>query len=195
MAVFAIHACNYLSDVITDAAVSAGAPFAVMPCCHADRSKGALKQAAALVGITMPEALDIARMGALLGDGYSGYSCHMFSIPPDITPVNRILLGIPPPPQGVTSPPVTTRRNNPPVLFTDKQHEALMSQYSTRNAHSNGVQSRGAGGGQGGREGGRGGREVAHPRMRFTDAEHAALVQRALALSSKSSSKAAVKQQ
>jgi hypothetical protein len=139
----------------------------------------------------MPEALDIARMGALLGDGFS---CHMFSIPPDITPVNRILLGIPPP-QGVTSPPVTTRRNNPPVLFTDKQHEALMSQYSTKNAHShsNGVQSRGAGGGQGGREGGRGGREVAHPRMRFTDAEHAALVQRALALSSKSSSKAAVK--
>ena len=51
-AVCGIHACNYLTDVICDAAVAAGGPFALMPCCHSDRWGGTLKQAAAVVGLS-----------------------------------------------------------------------------------------------------------------------------------------------
>jgi hypothetical protein len=163
-AVVGIHACNYLTDVILDAAVEAAVPFALMPCCHADRS-GALKQAASVVGAPLAAAVDIARMGSLLE---RGCTCHMFSIPAAITPVNRILLGIPPPWNVVGSAAgdrlahqggASNAGEGAAGRFTGKQHDALLNQ--SRKMLRAPAQARG---------------------RRFSPREHQIVIQRAIAL-------------
>ena len=64
-----IHCCNFLSDVIAAHAVAARAGFALMPCCHADRHGGAMKQAAALLGAPLGVVVDVARLGGILAQG------------------------------------------------------------------------------------------------------------------------------
>jgi hypothetical protein len=71
------HACGALTDLVLERAVAAGARVAVLPCCH-HRVAG---EAAALSGwVDGPAAIDIRRTQ---------------SIPADITPKNRLLMGAP----------------------------------------------------------------------------------------------------
>ncbi len=85
--VVSVHACGRLTDRIIDAALAARAPLALMPCCH----KGDTGQ---LEGwLPAPLAIDVVRAGRLRA---AGYRVHTATIPAEITPQNRILLGMPP---------------------------------------------------------------------------------------------------
>jgi len=83
------HACGSLTDLVLDRAVAARARVAVLPCCH----DLAISQAAELTGwIDGPVAIDILRAVGLKQEGYRVWTQ---TIPADITPKNRLLLGTP----------------------------------------------------------------------------------------------------
>ena len=83
------HACGALTDVILDAAASARATVAVLPCCHdLDRC-----DAGALTGwLDGAMAIDVLRATRLEA---KGYDVRTQTIPADITPRNRLLTGTP----------------------------------------------------------------------------------------------------
>jgi len=83
------HACGALTDLVLDRAVAAGARVAVLPCCHhlAARDPGALSG-----WIDGAAAIDIRRALRLEQQGYRIWTQ---SIPAEITPKNRLLLGAP----------------------------------------------------------------------------------------------------
>jgi hypothetical protein len=87
--VVSVHACGALTDVVIDRAIAAHARVAVLPCCHDARScdTGGLEgwMDAAL-------AIDTTRAARL---ARAGYRVRTQSIPPEITPKNRLLLGEP----------------------------------------------------------------------------------------------------
>ena len=66
----AIHACDFLTDLVIDAAISSRAAFAVMPCCHKDRHRGQLRQAARSLAIDLGAVVDIVRMGKVWDRDY-----------------------------------------------------------------------------------------------------------------------------
>ena len=83
------HACGALTDIVLDAAASARAIVAVLPCCH-DLDRG---DAGALTGwLDGPMAIDVRRATRLQG---KGYHVRTQTIPSDITPKNRLLIGTP----------------------------------------------------------------------------------------------------
>ena len=83
------HACGALTDLVLDRAVAAGARVAVLPCCH----HLAAGEAGALAGwVDGPAAMDIRRALRL---EQRGYRIWAQSIPADITPKNRLLIGAP----------------------------------------------------------------------------------------------------
>jgi len=83
------HACGALTDLVLDRAAAAGARVAVLPCCH-DFEAG---DAGALTGwVDRPIAIDILRAIRLEQQGYRVWTQ---TIPADITPKNRLLLGEP----------------------------------------------------------------------------------------------------
>jgi len=83
------HACGALTDLVLDLAVAARARVAVLPCCH-DFEAG---DAGALTGwVDRPVAIDILRAIRLEQQGYRVWTQ---TIPADITPKNRLLLGAP----------------------------------------------------------------------------------------------------
>jgi hypothetical protein len=83
------HACGALTDLVLDRAVAARARVAVLPCCH-DLAVG---DAGALTGwVSGPVAIDIVRA---IGLEQKGYRVWTQTIPADITPKNRLLLGAP----------------------------------------------------------------------------------------------------
>jgi hypothetical protein len=83
------HACGALTDLVLDRAVAAGARVAVLPCCH----HLAAREAGALAGwVDGPAAMDIRRALRL---EQRGYRIWTQSIPADITPKNRLLIGAP----------------------------------------------------------------------------------------------------
>ena len=83
------HACGALTDLVLDRAVAAGARVAVLPCCH----HLAGGEAGALSGwIDGAAAMDIRRALRLEQQGYRIWTQ---SIPAEITPKNRLLLGAP----------------------------------------------------------------------------------------------------
>jgi hypothetical protein len=83
------HACGALTDLVLDRAVEAGARVAVLPCCH----DLATCDAGALCGwIDGALAIDIVRATRVEERGYRVWTQ---TIPKDITPKNRILLGAP----------------------------------------------------------------------------------------------------
>jgi predicted RNA methylase len=84
------HACGALTDRVLDFAVAAGARVAVLPCCHDVRDTPTMLEG------WMDSALaqDVDRAQRLAGAGYEVWTQ---SIPADITPKNRLLVGAPPP--------------------------------------------------------------------------------------------------
>ena len=83
------HACGALTDLVLERAVAAGARVAVLPCCH-HRVAG---EAGALSGwVDGSAAMDIRRALRLEQQGYRIWTQ---SIPADITPKNRLLIGAP----------------------------------------------------------------------------------------------------
>jgi len=87
--VVATHACGALTDVVLARAADARARVCVLPCCHdvetCDRG--------ALDGWLDPAlAIDVTRARALAA---RGYAVTTLTIPSEITPKNRLLLGEP----------------------------------------------------------------------------------------------------
>jgi hypothetical protein len=83
------HACGAVTDRVLERAVRARARVAVLPCCH----DFATCDAGELDGwIASPVAVDVMRAVRLRQEGYRIWTQ---SIPADITPKNRLLLGAP----------------------------------------------------------------------------------------------------
>jgi hypothetical protein len=83
------HACGAVTDRVIERAVRARARVAVLPCCH----DFATCDAGELDGwIDSPVAVDVMRAVRLRQEGYRIWTQ---SIPADITPKNRLLLGAP----------------------------------------------------------------------------------------------------
>ena len=87
--VVSAHACGALTDVILARAADAGARVAVLPCCQhlATSARGGLEG-----WLDGPLAIDVTRAQGL---GARGYRVMTATIPKDITPKNRLLLGEP----------------------------------------------------------------------------------------------------
>ena len=85
------HACGALTDRVIDLAVGAGAPVAVLPCCHdlLTNDAGDLRG-----WVDGPLAIDVMRAVRLKERGYRVWTQ---TIPPEITPKNRLLLAAPQP--------------------------------------------------------------------------------------------------
>ncbi len=87
--VVSCHACGALTDRVLDAAATAGARVAVLPCCH-DCAPGA---GGAIDGwLDTALAIDVQRALALERRGYTVWTQ---TIPTEITPKNRLLIGQP----------------------------------------------------------------------------------------------------
>jgi hypothetical protein len=83
------HACGKLTDVVLDRAASARARVAVLPCCHDFKAC----DAGNLSGWLDPSlAIDVVRATRLRERGYRIWTQ---TIPAEITPKNRLLLGEP----------------------------------------------------------------------------------------------------
>jgi hypothetical protein len=83
------HACGALTDLVLDRAAAARARVAVLPCCH----NLAVCDAGPLAGwVDGPVAIDIVRAMRLEQRGYRVWTQ---TIPADITPKNRLLIGAP----------------------------------------------------------------------------------------------------
>ncbi len=95
--VVASHACGALTDRILDRAAAAGARVAVLPCCHdlATCDTGHLQG-----WLAAPLAIDVVRALRL---ERRGYRVRTQTIPAQITPQNRLLLGEPGAAGGVPS--------------------------------------------------------------------------------------------
>ena len=82
------HACGRLTDDVLSVAITARARVAVLPCCHdeaCDAGPGAGWVDRAL-------AVDLRRAALL---DAAGYRVWTQAIPAEITPKNRLLIGIP----------------------------------------------------------------------------------------------------
>ncbi len=87
--VMSVHACGRLTDQVISLAVKAGAKVAVLPCCHHIASS----DTNGLEGwIDGPLAIDVTRAAKLRA---AGYTVLTRTIPDDITPKNRLLMGHP----------------------------------------------------------------------------------------------------
>ncbi len=88
--VVSAHACGQLTDRILDRAIRARAAVAVLPCCHgfARGDTGGLEG-----WLDKALAMDVVRAARLR---QAGYRVHTQTIPAEITPKNRLLLGQPP---------------------------------------------------------------------------------------------------
>ena len=81
------HACGRLTDVVIDRAIGAGARVAVLPCCHNLNDSPADDLTGWIDGAL---AIDVRRAEHLRS---SGYRVWTQTIPEEITPKNRLLLG------------------------------------------------------------------------------------------------------
>jgi hypothetical protein len=95
MSVVAAHACGVLTDRCIDHALETHGAVALMPCCYPDRACTAPAAIQLALGTNL--AFDIDRTYRLQD---AGYRVRWDSIPAEITPMNRVLIGIPqsPPP-------------------------------------------------------------------------------------------------
>lgn len=87
--VVSVHACGALSDLVLERAARARAAVALLPCCH----EAATCDAGGLLGfLPLPLAVDATRVARLRA---AGYEVATQTIPVDITPHNRLILGVP----------------------------------------------------------------------------------------------------
>ncbi len=86
-----VHACGPLTDVVLDRAIAARCRVAVLPCCH---SLQRCDTGDLLGWLEGPLAIDVTRVARLRAAGYKVFTQ---TIPEDITPMNRLLLGAPSP--------------------------------------------------------------------------------------------------
>ena len=87
--VVSAHACGTLTDQIIDRATFVRARVAVLPCCHDLRAS----DTGDLTGwIDGPLAVDIMRVQRMRAHGYQVWTQ---TIPSEITPKNRLLIGAP----------------------------------------------------------------------------------------------------
>ncbi len=86
-AVVAVHACGQRTDACLDLALERGAQVAVMPCCYGPPREAS---PALMIGLGPELATDVARTYRLES---AGYRVRWRSIPPEITPMGRILVG------------------------------------------------------------------------------------------------------
>jgi hypothetical protein len=83
------HACGALTDVVLRRAVGARVPVAVLPCCH----DASVCDTGGLSGwMDTAAAIDAVRAMRLSGAGYRVWTQR---IPEEITPRNRLLIGMP----------------------------------------------------------------------------------------------------
>jgi hypothetical protein len=87
--VVSVHACGALSDRVLERAVAARAALALLPCCHDERNC----DTGGLLGF-LPAHLAIDATRALRLRS-AGYDVLTQTIPEDITPHNRLILGLP----------------------------------------------------------------------------------------------------
>jgi len=88
--VVSVHACGALSDLVIDRAITARAAVAVLPCCHDAKTC----DAGSLLGfLPLPLAVDATRVARLRAEGYE---VTTQTIPEEITPHNRLIVGMPP---------------------------------------------------------------------------------------------------
>lgn len=85
-----VHACGRLTDCCINLAIALKSPIAVMPCCHTLGISRAPDVLNCELGFRL--AIDIHRTYCLTK---AGYSVRWGKIPEIITPMNRILLGMP----------------------------------------------------------------------------------------------------
>lgn len=87
--VVSVHACGALTDRVLSLAIEAGARVAVLPCCHDAETC----DAGGLLGfLSLPLAVDATRVARLRA---AGLDVHTQTIPAEITPHNRLILGAP----------------------------------------------------------------------------------------------------
>jgi hypothetical protein len=87
--VVSVHACGALSDVVIGRAIEARACLALLPCCHDSRTC----DSGGLAGfLPIPLAVDATRVARLRA---AGYEVLTRTIPDEITPHNRLILGAP----------------------------------------------------------------------------------------------------
>jgi len=89
--VVSAHACGALTDAVLGRAIAARAAVAVLPCCHFLRERVRHPLEAWLEPAL---AQDVERALKLKA---AGYRLHATTIPGDITPRNRLLVGVPAP--------------------------------------------------------------------------------------------------
>jgi hypothetical protein len=83
------HGCGALTDRVIEAAVSAGARLAILPCCHDVETCDTGR----ITGWLDPSlAIDVLRAVCLEARGYRVWTQQ---IPAEITPKNRLLIGVP----------------------------------------------------------------------------------------------------
>jgi len=92
--VVSVHACGALSDAVIARAAAAKASVALLPCCHDARTC----DSGGLAGfLPLPLAVDATRVARLRA---AGYDVVTQTIPEEITPHNRLILGVPRPLRG-----------------------------------------------------------------------------------------------
>ena len=84
-----IHACGGLTDRVLDRAIAARCRVAVLPCCH---STAKLDSGGLAGWMPVDLAIDTTRAARLRE---AGFGVHTTTIPVEITPKNRLLLGTP----------------------------------------------------------------------------------------------------
>jgi hypothetical protein len=87
--VVSVHACGKLTDKVLDLAVAGRAPVAVLPCCQ---SLSKCDTAGLEVWMDGRLAIDAVRALRLR---QAGYRVHLMTIPDEITPQNRLIIGTP----------------------------------------------------------------------------------------------------
>jgi hypothetical protein len=87
--VVSVHACGALSDVVLGLAIGSRAHVALLPCCHDEDTC----DTGGLTGfLPIPLAIDATRVARLRA---AGYDVLTQTIPAEITPHNRLIIGSP----------------------------------------------------------------------------------------------------